>query len=309
MAINVSSQNEKINLNRILKENLDLVSFSTIRVHSVARYAAFPTELGEIRALLSWARGKNIPTAILGGGSNTLAGDDGVDGLLIITTGMTHFHINGEMFCVRCGLTLESAIDHASEAGLAGLEMLGGIPGTVGGAIWGNAGVDAAQISTTLYYVDYLTMDGKLHRMQIHADDFSYRHSPFMDMQPVILYEAAFRLTPTRQTAQLRIIKEGTKARRREQHQYDCPNLGCFFKNPQGQVAGTLIEEAGLKGKKIGGAMVSPYHANFIVNTDGTATGGDVRSLSELVQRTVKERTGVELQYEITFLGSWKKRT
>jgi UDP-N-acetylmuramate dehydrogenase len=305
MATNVPSQNEKINLERMVTEHLDLTRYSTMHLHTTARYGAFPTTLEELRALLSWASTERLPVTVIGGGSNSLFSDRGIDGLVIITTGMNHFHINGEMFCVRCGMNLESAIDHASEAGLAGLEMLGGIPGTVGGAIWGNSGVSTIRVSSCLYYVDYLTMDGKLHRMQVHNDDFSYRYSPFMEMPQTILFEAAFRLTPTRQTAQLRIIKEGTKARRREQHQFDWPSVGCIFKNPPDVSAGALLDQAGMKGKRIGGAMVSPYHANFIVNPEGNATGQDIWELARQGREAVEKNTGIHLEFEVNFLGQW----
>jgi len=305
MANNVPSQSEKINIGQSIKENLDLTSLSTMHIKAKAQFGAFPSELPELRALLSWASEQSLPVTILGGGSNCIISDQGIKGLAIIMTGMNRSHINGELFCVRPGLNLESAIDRASEAGLAGLEMLGGIPGTVGGAVFGNAGANNVQISDNLYYVDYLTLDGKLHRMQTHADEFSYRHSPFMEMKDIILYEAAFRLTPTRQTAQLRIIKEGAKQRRKEKHQYDYPSAGCLFRNPPGLFAGKIIEDAGLKGCHIGGAMISPYHANYLINIDGTATGSDARALSELVHDTVRAKTGIELQYEVRFLGSW----
>jgi len=283
---------------------MPLEAHSTMHTKGIAEYAAYCSNLEELRALLLWASKKEMPVTYLGGGSNSLVSDNGIKGLTILTGHLTRCHINGELFCTRSGLQLDRAIDLAIEAGLSGLEMLGGIPGTVGGAIWGNAGTPTSTISDTLYYVDYLSKDGEIHRLQTHADEFSYRHSPFMEMEDACIYEAGFRLRPTRQTAQLRLLKERQKEKRRKARQYEYPSCGCIFKNPPGKFAGALIEQAGLKGKRIGDAMVSENHANFIVNM-GNATALEVHQLSLLIRKSVMEKFGVHLEYEVRFIGEW----
>lgn len=284
--------------------DVSLAPYTTMKTMGHAQWAASCHDANEMQALLSWAHERELPVTFLGGGSNVIVSDYGIKGLVILTTAMRRHHANGELFCVQSGLLLENAIDRAIEAGLSGLELLGGIPGTVGGAIYGNAGTEISSISDKLYYVDYLTADGKIHRLQTHADEFSYRHSPFMDMEETCIWEAGFRLEATRQTAQLRLLKEKAKETRMQSHQYDHPSSGCIFKNPIGLSAGALIDQAGCKGMSCGGASVSTQHANFIVNT-GNATAKDIWNLSETVRKLVREKEGIDLQYEVRFLGEW----
>jgi UDP-N-acetylenolpyruvoylglucosamine reductase len=164
----------------------------------------------------AYANSHSMPITVLGGMTNSLISDQGIEGLTILTTHLARRHVQGEMFCVRTGLALDRAIDFALEAGLSGLELLGGIPGSVGGAIYGNAGANGMAIGTLLYYVDYMTFDGKLHRKQTHCDEFSYRYSPFTGRKDVILYEAGFRLNPTLHTSEARKIKDKVKQKRKE---------------------------------------------------------------------------------------------
>ena len=305
MSINVRNSGEKINLEELLKANLPLASHSTIHTGGSADLAAFPADFEELRALLIYAEKNELPVTILGGCSNSLISDDGVAGLTIITTHLTRRHVQGEMFCVRCGLPLDRAIDLAIEDGLCGLELLGGIPGTVGGAIFGNSGANGVQISDLLYYVDYMTFDGKLHRMQTHADEFSYRHSPFKEKKDTIIYEAGFRLIPTIQTSEARKSKDEAKKKRKLSGQYDNPSLGCVFCNPAQGSAGELIEQCNLKGTTVGGASICHRHANIIINGKGKATSKDVYNLMLLTQEKVFKEKGILLKKEIQCIGRW----
>lgn len=283
-------------------KDFDLSPHSSMHTHAKADYALYCKDYHEIRAALAWAKEAGLPVTVLGGATNCILSDRGIPGLTILTWHLTRCHINGALFCVRSGMLLDKAINLSIDAGLAGLEMLGGIPGTVGGAIYGGAGAGGTLIGDHLYYVDWIDKDGELHRHQAYPEDYGYRTSPFPHIEGALIYEAGFMLHPTKQTAPLRTIKEGTMRIRRTHHQYDWPSCGCFFKNPEGQSAGKLIEDCGLKGKRIGNAMVSPYHANFVVNA-GEATSDDLFHLGEEIRATVKEKFGIELQYEVRFLG------
>jgi UDP-N-acetylmuramate dehydrogenase len=305
MVTNVRNSGEKINLEDLLEHGVSLSGHTTIHTGGKADCVAYPNDFEELRALFSYASEQGLPVTVLGGGSNCLISDDGIEGLTIVTTHLTRLHILGELFCVRCGLSLDRAIDRAIEAGLSGLEKLGGIPGTVGGAIWGNSGTDEVQVSDLLYYVDYMTPDGKLHRMQTHADEFSYRRSPFTDHGEYVLYEAGFRLIPTTQTSDAQIRKEEAKKKRKLSGQYDNPSLGCVFKNPPDAHAGQLIETCGLKGAQVGGASVSQRHGNIIINSKGNATSRNVHDLVALVQKTVEQQTHIHLEPEIRLIGRW----
>ncbi len=307
MSINVRNSGEKINLEQMLTHHLPLASHSTILTGGTADLAASPVDFEDLRALLFFAKDNNLPVSVLGAGSNSLISDDGIRGLTILTNHLLRRHVQGEMFCVRSGCMLDKAIDQAIEDGLSGLELLGGIPGTIGGAIWGNSGNAEAQISQYLYYVDYMTFDGKLHRMQTHLDDFSYRTSPFKKMNDAIIYEAGFRLFPTTQTSEVRKRKDSAKRLKKQSGHYESPSLGCIFKNPPTIAAGKLIERCNLKGYSIGGAQVSNHHANIIINPRHNATSTEVRNLIEHIKQVVAQETSIILEEEIRYLGQWDR--
>ncbi len=305
MPINVRNSHEKINLEELLVANLSLSHYSSINTGGKADLAAYPTDFEELRALLAYADDHRLPITVLGGMSNSLISDQGIEGLTIVTTHLARRHVQGEMFCVRCGLALDRAIDFALEAGLSGLELLGGIPGSVGGAIYGNAGANGMAIGTLLYYVDYMTFDGKLHRKQTHCDEFSYRLSPFTGRKDIILYEAGFRLNPTLHTSEARKRKDEVKHKRKEKGHYENPSLGSIFANPPGGYAGKLLEDCDIRGKSIGGAMISNRHCNCIINSNGKATSRDVYELLTLMQDEVLRKTGIRLRAEIQLIGRW----
>ncbi len=305
MSTNVRNSHEKINLDELLVSNLCLDNHSSISTGGNADLAAYPTDFIELRALLGYANRHNLPVTILGGMSNSLISDQGIEGLTILTSHLTRQHVQGQMFCVRSGLGLDRAIDIALEAGLSGLELLGGIPGSVGGAIHGNAGANNMAIGDLLYYVDYMSFDGKLHRKQVHADEFSYRRSPFTGRKDIIIYEAGFRLNPTMHTSEAKKQKDEVKHKRKESGLYEYPSLGSIFANPAGAYAGELLERCDLKEASIGGAAISARHCNRIINVEGKATSTDVLALLTLMQDEVLKRTGIHLHPEIQLIGRW----
>ncbi|MCH3916068.1 MAG: UDP-N-acetylmuramate dehydrogenase [Spirochaetia bacterium] len=305
MHTNVSHSSEKIKFEKLTAQDVPLAPYSSFGTGGNAEYFAMPGRMHELIDILKLSTQYNLPLTIIGGGTNILISDEGIKGMVLCTQHLSRFSLRGNLFATRCGMSLDRAISISIDDGLQGLEFLGGIPGTVGGAVRGNAGSDNHQISDRLVYVDYFTMDGRLHRMDADGEDFSYRHSPFMDMkQTVILFEAAFSLDNTGQSSEAKKIKEQCIREHGKRGLHSFPNAGSIFKNPEGQKAGWLIDQCGLKGKTLGGAMVSQEHANVIVNAAG-ASSRDIFDLSQLAKDEVAKRFGIDLSYEIQLLGTW----
>ncbi len=304
MDTTIRNADEKINIDALVHRNVALAPLSSYGTGGEADYLAVPGNLKELRASLQWANGRHLPITILAGGSNVLISDEGVEGLVIVTTGLTDHHVRGCIFSTQCGLPLDTAINVSIERSLSGLEPLGGLPGTVGGAVRGNASAGGLWISELIEWVDYLDIEGNMYRYQGMDGGFSYKHSPFSDTDHII-YEVAFRLLPNKHTSEVRLKKEQSRTERLETGQFDLPSAGCMFKNPLGISAGKLIDEAGLKGRRFGGAGVSEHHANFIVNYNHTATSSDIDELAKIVANEVERREGIVLEREVIRLGRW----
>ena len=304
MATTISNTPEKINIKDLIVEQQPLASLCTYQTGGKADFLAIPTNLEQLRALLAYSQRNLLPITILGGGSNILISDEGVAGLVILTKKLCSYHVRGTLFCAQSGLSLETAINASIENSLSGLETLGGLPGTIGGAVWGNASTHGLQLSQLIEWVDYLTPDGEIARIHRDDDRFAYKRSPFMGTQHII-YEVALRLIPNKNTSEARLRKEQSRKERMDSGQFDHPSAGCVFKNPRGKPAGMLIDEAGIKGISVGGAKISSWHGNFIINTDGTATSKDILELSERARKAVFEQFGIELEREIVLIGRW----
>jgi len=195
------------------------------------------------------------------------------------------------------------AATETQKAGLTGLEFGLAIPGTVGGAVWANAGAHDAEIASVLESADVLHVDGTETRVPVADLGLAYRDSRLKHAPGDVVLAAAFRLAPA-DTATIAGRLDDIRRWRREHQPLGLPSAGSVFRNPDGDSAGRLIEQAGLKGVRIGGAVVSEKHANFIVN-DQKGTAADVRHLVDRVRETVAERHGVALREEIVFLGDW----
>lgn len=304
MATTISNTTEKINIKDLILEHQPLASLCTYRTGGNADLLAIPTNLEQLKALLEYSRKNKVPITILGDGSNVLISDEGVAGLVILTKKLCSYHVRGTVFCAQSGLSLENAINASIENSLSGLETLGGLPGTIGGAVWGNASTHGVQLSNLIEWVDYLTPEGEIARIHREDDRFAYKRSPFMGTQNVI-YEVALRLIPNKNTSEARLHKEQSRKERIDSGQFDHPSAGCVFKNPRGKPAGMLIDEAGLIGLKVGGAQISSWHGNFIINTDGLATSTDIFELAELARNAVYTHFGIELEREIVLIGRW----
>jgi len=304
VATTISNTNEKINIEENILKDVPLAPLCSYRCGGDADLLAAPTTLGELRQLLEYSTRQGLAVTILGGGTNVLISDRGVRGLVILTSRLCAYHVRGTVFCAQSGLLLDKAINVSIEHSLSGLELLGGLPGTVGGAIWGNASAQGFAISELVEWIDYLQPDGTIRRIQRDDPRFSYKNSPFKGTSNII-YEIAFRLQPNKNTSEARLLKEQSRRNRRETGQYDFPSAGCMFKNPHGKTAGTLIDEAGLKGMVLGGAQISQNHANFFINRSRNSTSQEIFSLSEIARKKIEERFGIQLEREIILLGEW----
>ena len=252
----------------------------------------------ELAAVLEVCRENNIPYFILGKGSNILVSDRGFDGCVIdMTENFRDIAAEGNLIAAGAGSLLSAVAKKAAENSLTGFEELAGVPGTVGGTLVMNAGCYGKEISSLVLSADILS-EGKVVRIERNDIEFSYRYS---SLKGKLVAGAVFALKKGDPEAISSKMAEYSALRRSKQP-LNYPSCGSVFKRPQEGFAGKFIEDSGLKGKSIGGAMVSDLHAGFIINT-GTATAQDVLSLIKLIKKTVKEKFGVELQEEVIYLG------
>ncbi len=280
----------------IVRQDELLAPYTYLKIGGPARYFAEPTTIDELRNLLVRARNEGLPVYILGGGSNILVRDEGVNGLVIRTASPAFqtIDVRGNQVSAGAGTTLWSAIRAAAEHRLAGLELLAGIPGTVGGAVRMNAGGRFGDIGQFTQSVTVMDWDGEIHEIQRDDLNFEYRDSGIDE--PIIL-SASFTLEEDDPAAIARRMKKVWITKKATQP-LSFQSAGCIFKNARGLSAGALIEQAGLKGYRVGSAEVSERHANFIIAHPG-CTARDVLRLIDLIRERVKAKFGVELELEI----------
>ncbi|GIW20380.1 MAG: UDP-N-acetylenolpyruvoylglucosamine reductase [Chloroflexota bacterium] len=296
--------------------NQPLARLTTLRVGGPADLYVVARNAFELRALVRFARSRDIPHVLLGRGSNVVVADAGIRGL-VIAVRAEGSRIEGERYLAEAGVPMARAATETSAAGLAGLEFGLAIPGTVGGAVWANAGAHGADVAAVLESATVLTADGREVQLGPSELGLAYRTSRLKvpsgpsDVTPPgraaapteVVLAAAFRLRPD-DPAAIRARLDEIRRWRREHQPLGLPSAGSVFRNPPGDAAGRLVEAAGCKGWQVGGARVSERHANFIV-TDGRARAADVRRLAERVRAAVEERFGIRLEYEVVFLGDW----
>jgi UDP-N-acetylmuramate dehydrogenase len=284
--------------------------FTTMRVGGPADLFATAHNAFELRALVRFARSRGLPHLLLGRGSDIVIADAGVRGL-VIQNRAEGSRVEDGRYTAESGVPMARAATETQKAGLTGLEFGLAIPGTVGGAVWANAGAHESDVATVLEAARVLDAAGR--EVILTGDDlaFQYRDSRFKHTErgapPEIVLDATFRL----EAADADTIKARLDdiRRWRQAHQpLGIPSAGSVFRNPDGTSAGKLIDEAGLKGLRIGGATVSEKHANFIVN-DQKGSAADVRRVAERVRADIRERHGVVLQFEIEFVGDWSDWT
>ena len=269
---------------------------TTFRIGGPARRMAMPSTVAEAAALLDMAAAEGWPVLVVGSGSNLLAADQGLDRLVVMTGGIDHVEISGQRIRAGAGARLARVAVAAMEHGLEGLAFAHGIPGSVGGAVFMNAGAYGGEMVQVVESVNAWLPGKGLTAIAREELDMGYRRSRFSGGSGVVL-EAFLSLRPGDRES-IRGEMEELILRRRASQPLEWPSAGSAFKRPQGHYAGTLIDSCGLKGLQIGGAQVSEKHAGFIINRGG-ATCADVTALLEEVRRRVREQTGVDLEPEI----------
>lgn len=282
-----------------------LARFTTMRVGGPADLFAEVRNGFELRGIVRFARARDIPVFLIGRGSDIVVSDAGIGGLVVVVRAQGE-RIDGHRLIVDAGLPMAKAATLSKAAGLTGLEFGLAIPGTVGGAVWANAGAHGADVSGVLVEAQVVRADGTEATFGPADLDMGYRDTILKRSspgRPDVVVGATFELEPAETDT---ITERLDEIRRwRGAHQpIGQKSAGSVFRNPGGDSAGRIIEELGLKDRRIGGAVVSPKHANFIVNT-GDASAADIRGLAEMVRETVRRERGLELEYEVEFVGDW----
>jgi UDP-N-acetylmuramate dehydrogenase len=282
-----------------------LARYTTMRVGGPADVFVEVHNLFELRGIVRFARTRELPLFILGRGSNLVVSDAGVGGLVVLDRAQ-QARIEGERLRADSGLPMAKATTLAKDAGLSGLEFGLAIPGTVGGAVWANAGAHESDVRSVLVEAGVLRADGRDETLDSDGLGLAYRESALKhtaEGAPDVVLWATFRLTPAEPALVGSRLDE--IRRWRQAHQpLGLPSAGSVFRNPPAESAGSIVERLGLKGRRVGGAVVSEKHANFIVN-DRAGTAAQVRRLAEEIRRTVRDETGIELVFEIVFAGDW----
>src|SRR5262245_37474429 len=294
-----------------LRPNAPLAPRTTFRVGGMAEWLIETRSSDELLTALRLARAADVPVTMLGGGSNVLVSDGGVYGLVIRPRGGDVQDLDEGHVMADAAVTINGLVRWTINHGRAGLEAWAGTPGTVGGAIFGNAHFGGRLIGDLVERVQLATRDGIVKDVAVGGMAFGYDRSRLQTTGEILL-SAVFRVTAG-EPAALRAIARQSLAYRKRTQPLDTPSAGCIFQNPEPgrdvvpegipYSAGALVDRAGLKGVTVGGARVSPTHGNFIVN-EGSATAADIRQLIETCRATVRERFGVELRDEIVYWGN-----
>ncbi|MFO0790271.1 MAG: UDP-N-acetylmuramate dehydrogenase [Pirellulales bacterium] len=279
-----------------VREQVPLADRTWFKLGGPAQYFAEPSSLDELQAVVERCRDEGMHAHLLGGGSKLLVRDEGVSGMVIALThpSFSAIKVSGQRVSVGAGASLANAITVTVGAGLAGLEPLVGIPGTIGGALHGNAGSHGGDIGQWATHATVMTRAGEIIERERGDLVFAYRQS---SLDELVILSAEFELEeedPLEVTKRMQkqwIVKKANLPMAHE-------NTGCIFKNPRGMSAGMLIDQCGLKGEQVGKVEVSQRHANFFVAQPG-ATAKDVLQLIDIVRNRVAERMGVELETEI----------
>lgn len=300
---------ELISTNLNLKRNVTLAPFTTYKIGGPADYFVEAQNQDELMQAVTLARQQSVPYFLLGTGANILIGDKGFRGLVIYNRAANLWFTNHKI-TAESGATMAELIKASAERGLSGLEHFAGIPSSVGGAIWQNLHFLSPDRSRTVFIEEVLDSakvmlaDNAIKEAGVNFFEFGYDDS-ILHHQEIIVLKATFNLTPKPTDEILHQAAQNLQWRQERQPQLgEFPSCGSVFKKIEGVGAGRLIDQVGLKGKRIGGAQISEKHANFIVNTGG-ATAADIVALAQLAQDIVKKELGYELEMEIGLVGEF----
>ena len=287
-----------------LQENASLAPYTSARIGGPADALIIVTSADELAETVSRLWELDIPYVMLGGGSNVLVSDRGVRGIVVLNRakGVRFDKGSRPKVWAEAGVVIANLARRAASHGLAGLEWAAAVPGTVGGAVYGNAGAFGGDMAGSLIQAELLTEHGR-ESWPIEKMEYDYRSSILKRkaLKVVVLWA---ELSLEHSTKEAVSVKISEFSERRKATQPPGASMGSMFKNPPGDFAGRLIEAAGLKGRRIGTAEISPVHANFFIN-HGQTKADDVRALVNLAQKTVAEKFGVNLELEIELIGEW----
>ena len=286
----------------LVREQVMMKQLTTFRIGGPAEYLIEPRSVFELQLVWKIAQKYHLPFFLMGHGSNLLVLDGGIPGITVRLGGAFSEAVllNETEWSVQAGMLLSDLAKKSQILGLSGLEFAAGIPGTVGGGLYMNAGAYGGEMAQVVTGAD--VFDGsRVFHLSAEELELSYRHSLCMDHPDWLITQVELKLTPGDPDA-IRAVMDDLQQRRRDKQPLSQPSAGSFFKRPQGDYAARLIEAAGLKGFRVGGAAVSEKHAGFVVNL-GNATAKDVLSLMEQVQERVEAMSGIRLSPEVRFVG------
>lgn len=288
-----------------VKYNEKMSKYTTMRVGGPCDCIVFPDEISKIKEVIGFCKNENITFFVIGNGSNLLVKDEGIHGVVIkLGHRFGKIELDGEYILAYAGATMPTLSQLAKKNSLKGLEFACGIPGTIGGGVKMNAGAYGSQISDILYEVTYMDEKEEIKTIKNKDCSFGYRKSIFTINPNYVILSAKFKLERGNIDEIENKMKENSLARKAKQP-LEYPNFGSVFKRPEGYFVGKLVDDAGLRGYKIGGAQVSTKHTGFIVNVDN-ATCKDVLDLIGYVQTTVYNKFNVKLTPEVIIIGGDK---
>lgn len=285
-----------------VKENTPMSDYTSFKTGGNARLIISPNSVDNLCEIIKYCKSLDVSPIVIGNGSNTIVSDAGLDNVVIhIDEGFKHIeYCGGGIIKCGAGVSLKQLCMFALEYELTGLEFAYGIPGSVGGAAFMNAGAYGGEMKDVVMLCNHVTTDGEKNSITIDSLDYGYRKSVYTKNNCIIT-SVVFKLEKGNPDA-IKYKMDSLMDRRKTKQPLEYPSAGSVFKRPEGYFAGTLIQECGLKGKTIGGAQVSEKHAGFIINV-GNATTKDITDLIEYVQSTVKEQKGVLLEKEVKVIG------
>lgn len=281
-----------------------MAKYTSFKIGGPAKLLLTPTSTAALIEALRLLNKEQEPFILLGNGSNVLISDEGLDSVVVLTSSVKEISVQGEHITASCGVLLSELANVAAKNSLAGLAFASGIPGSLGGAVFMNAGAYGGEMAHVIESVTYLDETGEVKTLSAEQCAFGYRDSVFKHAKGATVLEVTLRLQQGCE-ADIRSEMRELNMRRKEKQPLNFPSAGSTFKRPEGHFAGALIEASGLKGCQIGGAMVSEKHAGFVINAGG-ATCKDVCDLVRHVRSVVFEKHGVLMEPEILLLpGGW----
>lgn len=300
MNVNIHQELANIVSEKNVTKDKPLKDHTYTKLGGNADYFVTPTSYEQVQEVVKFAKRHDIPFTLLGNGSNLIIRDGGIRGIVMYLGKLNEIRVEGTMMIAQSGALIADVSKKALEHHLTGLEFACGIPGSVGGALFMNAGAYGGEIKDVLITTTVVDRNGELKELRAEQLDLSYRFSNIQKNGDIVL-EATFQLKPGNYE-EIKAVMDDLTYRRESKQPLEYPSCGSVFKRPPGYYAGKLIQDSNLQGTRIGGAEVSRKHAGFIVNIDH-ATASDYIALIRHVQKTVKDKFGVDLETEVRIIG------